>query len=87
MVVFLNCTNWYNLLEHFKEIRGRDDRVVGFGDGWHASVCREQLVRPAARAASRLRIVKVHFAVVEHGWVDVPRIDVMGLERVPDRGR
>ena len=75
------------LFEHFQEIRGCHDCVVVFGDGWHASVCREQLVSPAARAVSRLWIAEVHFAVVEHGWADVPRINGVGLERVPDRGR
>ena len=87
MVSFFNCTNWYSFFEHFQEIRGHHDCVVVFGDGWHASVRREQLVRPAARAVSHLRIVEVHFAVVKHRWADVPHIDGVGLERVPDRGR
>ena len=87
MVSFLNCTNWYNLLEHFQDIRGRHDCVVGFGDGWHASVCREQLIRPAARAVSRLWVLEVHLTVVEHGCANVPCVNGVELERVPDRGR
>ena len=48
---------------------------------------REQFVRPAARAVSRLLVVEVHFTVVVHRWADTPCVSDMGLERVPDGER
>ena len=87
MVSFFNCINWYNLLEHFQEIRGRHDCVVILGDCWYASVRWEQRVRPAARAVSGFRIVEIHLVVVVHQWANIPCVDGMGLERVRAGGR